>query len=36
MVQWLRLCASNVGGMGSVPGEGTKIIARMDSRWFAA
>ena len=25
MVQWLRLCASNAGGMGSIPGQGTKI-----------
>ena len=24
-VQWLRLCASTVGGMGSIPGWGTKI-----------
>ena len=25
MVQWLRLHASNARGMGSVPGQGTKI-----------
>ena len=25
MVQWLRLCASNAGGMGSIPG-GESII----------
>ena len=25
MVQWLRLCASNTGGTGSIPGQGTKI-----------
>ena len=25
MVQWLRLCASTVGGMGLIPGWGTKI-----------
>ena len=25
VVQWLRLCASNAGGMGSIPGGGTKI-----------
>ena len=24
-VQWLRLCASNAGGVGSIPGAGTKI-----------
>jgi len=24
-VQWLRLCASNSGGTGSVPGWGTEI-----------
>ena len=24
-VQWLRLCASNAGGAGSIPGRGTKI-----------
>ena len=25
MVQWLRLCASNAGVMGLIPGQGTKI-----------
>ena len=25
MVQWLRLCTSNTGGMGSIPVWGTKI-----------
>ena len=25
MVQWLRLCASNAKGMGSIPVQGTKI-----------
>lgn len=25
MVQWLRLCASNAGVMGFIPGQGTKI-----------
>ena len=24
-VQWLRLRASNTGGMGTIPGQGTKI-----------
>ena len=24
MVQWLRLCTSTAGGMGSIPGQGTK------------
>ena len=26
VAQWLRLCASTVGGMGSIPGGGTKIL----------
>ena len=26
MVQWLRLSASTAGGMGSIPGWGTKIL----------
>ena len=25
MVQWLRLCPSNAEGVGSIPGQGTKI-----------
>ena len=25
VVQWLRLCASNAGGTGLIPGWGTKI-----------
>ena len=25
VVQWLRLCTSTAGGMGSIPGRGTKI-----------
>ena len=25
VVQWLGLCASTVGGMGSIPGRETKI-----------
>ena len=25
VVQWLGLCASTVGGLGLIPGEGTKI-----------
>ena len=25
-VQWLRLCASNVGGLGLIPGQRTKIL----------
>ena len=24
VVQWLRLCASTAGGVGSIPGRGTK------------
>ena len=27
MVQWLRLCASNAGGVGSIPNQGIKILA---------
>ena len=26
MVQWLRLCAPNAGGMGSMPGQGTNVL----------
>ena len=26
VVQWIRLQASNSGGMGSIPGQGTKIL----------
>jgi len=26
VVQWLKLCASSAGGLGSVPGQGTKIL----------
>ena len=26
MVQWLRLCASIIGGMGLIPGQGTKML----------
>ena len=25
-VQWLRLCASDAGGVGLIPGQGTKIL----------
>ena len=25
VVQWLRLCAANAGGAGSIPGQGIKI-----------
>ena len=25
VVQWLRLCASSAGGMGSIPGWGTRV-----------
>ena len=25
VVQWLRLCAPNAGGTGSIPGQGTEI-----------
>jgi hypothetical protein len=26
VVQWLRLCPSTAGGMGSIPGQRTKIL----------
>ena len=29
VVHWLRLHASSAGGMGSVPGQGTKILCAM-------
>ena len=29
LAQWLGLCASAAGGMGSIPGEGTKIPQAM-------
>ena len=29
VVQWLRLRASTAGGMGSIPGQGTKILHAM-------
>ena len=25
-VQWFRLCATTAGGLGSIPGQGTKIL----------
>ena len=25
VIQWLRLCASNAGDVGLIPGQGTKI-----------
>ena len=30
VVQWLSLCASNAGGAGSIPGQGTKIPHAME------
>ena len=30
MVQWLRLCISSAGGVGLIPGQGTKIP---DAKW---
>ena len=29
LIQWLRLCVSNAGGVGSIPGWGTKILHAM-------
>ena len=29
VIQWLRLCASNVGVVGSIPGQGTKILCAL-------
>ena len=30
--QWLRLCAPNAGGRGSIPGQWTKILNAMQKR----
>ena len=29
VVQWLRICTSTAGGIGSIPGQGTKILHAM-------
>ena len=34
MVKWLRLCASTAGGVGSIPGQGTKIPQAMSHRQY--
>ena len=34
-VQWLRLCTSKTGGMGSVPGQETKIPHGMPKKPFS-
>ena len=26
VVQWLKLCVSNAGALGSLPGQGTKVL----------
>ena len=31
-VQWWRLCASDAGGMGLIPGQGTKILQAVQCR----
>ena len=31
-VQWLRICASTAGGMGWIPGQGTKIS---NATWYS-
>jgi len=31
VVWWLRCCASTAGGMGSIPGGGTKILRELRS-----
>ena len=31
-IQWLRLCASTAGGMGSVPGWGASILHAMQGK----
>ena len=28
MIQWLRLCASNAGGIGSIPGQRVRVRER--------
>ena len=32
MVQWLRLHASNADGVGSIPGQGTKMPQKTDKK----
>ena len=34
VVQWLRLLAPNAGGMGPIPGQGTKIPQATQSKNF--
>ena len=34
VVQWLRLCPSNAGGMGLIPGWGTRIPLREEEYTF--
>ena len=29
VIQWLRLCASTAGGVGSIPGQGPEILLAM-------
>ena len=48
MVQWLRVCTSNAGGMGSILGQETKIphamwpkkkqpeVSEKDSNWLSS
>ena len=33
MVHWLRLCASNVGGVGSIPGQ--ELRSHMSLEWYS-
>ena len=35
MVPWLRLHSPNVGGLGSIPGQGTKIPHAARKTWFS-
>ena len=32
VVQWLRLCAPNAGGLGSIPGQGTRSYMHAATR----
>ncbi|TEA26068.1 hypothetical protein DBR06_SOUSAS2210030, partial [Sousa chinensis] len=32
VVQWVRLCAPNAGGLGSIPGRGTRHICMLRLR----
>ena len=35
VAQWLRLCASNADGVGSIPGQGTKTPHATKHQYFS-